>query len=158
MTSVPTSQGRGTHGDVFVGLGLLLFCAGAYGSTTTFRSVPAALSQNVPPTFFPRLVLGAIAALSLLLVLRGIGRAPEPREKVSARVPVTGILLVLAVVLVAPLGMLATVGLVALVLPYYWGERRPARLAALALGLPLAIHGIFAVAFGLRFPRGFLGF
>ena len=66
----------------------------------------------------------------------------------------TAVLLTLAVFLVTRLGMLSTLFLVSILLPLYWGERRPVRIAILALALPLAIHLIFAVALGMRFPRG----
>jgi hypothetical protein len=153
----PTAEGgrvAGFHGDVYVGLALLVFCGVVYGVTTGFPEVPAMLSQNVPPTFFPRLVLAATAALSLALVARGLRRPREKRARVSPRVLVTAVLLTLAVFLVTRLGMLSTLFLVSILLPLYWGERRPVRIAILALALPLAIHLIFAVALGMRFPRG----
>lgn len=144
------------HADVYVGLSLLVFCGAAWWATTTFREVPAMLSQNVPPTFFPRLVLVVIAALSLLLVLRGLRRRREPGEPIPRTVPVTAGLLVLAVALVPRLGMLSTVFLFSIALPLYWGERRFARIGALAVLLPLALHGLFVLALGMRFPRGLL--
>lgn len=42
--------------DSYVGVTLLALCAIIYWLTTGFAEVPAILSQNVPPTFFPRLV------------------------------------------------------------------------------------------------------
>ena len=145
-----------TGSDVIAGLALLLFSAAGYVATTTFREVPAMLSQNVPPTFFPRLVLGAIAVLSVALVATSIGKSPESRPKIHRRVLVTAAIFIVAIVAMPRLGTLVTVALVSIGLATYWGERRKTRLAALGIALPAAIHVVFAVALGMRFPTGVL--
>ena len=66
--------------DVAAGVALLLFCGAAFYATTTFRDVPAMLSQNVPPTFFPRVVLIALALLSLALVAFSRNGRDEPTD------------------------------------------------------------------------------
>ena len=142
--------------DVVVGSAFLVFCGLAFFATTSFQEVPIALSQNVPPTFFPRLVLLVIAALSFVLVVLGWKRPSGPKEKTPPTVFVTAGIFVMAVALLPYLGMHTTVFIVAIVLPVYWGERRPVPVAVLALALPLTIHVIFAVALGMRFPRGLL--
>lgn len=142
--------------DVAVGSALLAFCTVAFFATTSFREVPAALSQNVPPTFFPRLVLIVIAALSLTLIAVGWKQPNAYRERTQPTVRVTAGIFVLAVALLPYIGMLATVCLAAIVLPVYWGERRLVPIVVLAVALPLTIHVIFAVALGMRFPRGVL--
>lgn len=144
------------HPDVLVGTALLALCAAVYWNTTTFPEVPAMLSQNVPPTFFPRLLLFVIAVLSLGLVASAWKRRREPGRKLRAPVLVTAAILVLAVALVPRLGTLVTIFLVSIVLPLYWGERRVARIALLAVTLPLAIHLLFALGLGMRFPPGLL--
>ena len=148
--------GKKSSGDVLAGMALLVLCGVVFFLTTTFREVPAMLSQNVPPTFFPRLVVGAIAFLSIVLV--GLGLRPETREreKIKPEALVTAVIFIIAIALVPHLGMLATVFLVALVLPVYWGERRFVWIAILAIGLPVAIHIVFALALGMRLPRGVL--
>lgn len=144
------------HADVYVGLSLLVFCGAAWWATTTFREVPAMLSQNVPPTFFPRLVLAVISLLSLLLIARGLATTRASKEPVKKRVFVTAGIVAASIALMQPLGMLLTVSLLAVALPLSWGERRYRRLAVLALALPLAIHLTFTLALGIRFPRGLL--
>ncbi len=114
------------------------------------------LSQNVPPTFFPRLVLGVIAALSAALLVRGSTRQGEPKEKVPASVFVTAAIITAIVALVPRLGMLSTVCLASIVLPLTWGERRVWRIALLAVGLPLGIYLIFVLPLGMRFPDALL--
>jgi hypothetical protein len=156
--SDPDLRARGwqRHPDVYVGAALLAFCGVAYWNTTTFGEVSPMLSQNVPPTFFPRLVLTVVAVLSAALVVAGWRRKLHPKEKVPPAVFVTGAVITGLVVLVPRLGMLATVCLAAIVLPLCWGERRVLRIAWLAVGLPLAIHLIFVLALDMRLPRGLL--
>jgi len=144
------------HQDAVAGLVLLLFCALAFWLTTRLETVPAMLSQNVPPTFFPRLVLAMIALLSVALVARGFRRSREARERVEAAVYVTAAIVTGSIFLVAPLGMLLTVSLLAVALPLCWGERRAGRIAILAVVLPLAIYVVFTLALGVRFPAGVL--
>ena len=61
------------HQNSIAGIILLGLCTIAYWLTTGFSEVPAMLSQNVPPTFFPRVVISIIAVLSMILLFTGIG-------------------------------------------------------------------------------------
>ena len=159
--------------DSLAGLTILGVCAVAWWLTTGFDEVPAILSQNVPPTFFPRLVIAAAALLGGLLIADGIrrragavaGRAAAGDPSTAHEKPggaalpppvfrATAGLIAMAGALVPLVGMLLTTGLVAIVLPLLWGERRFHLVAALALGLPGAIYIVFTVALGVRFPVG----
>ncbi len=145
---------RGLHHDVYVGVVMVAFCAVAFYITTTFDSVPAMLSQNIPATFFPRIVLFVIAALSVVLIVGGLKRTPETMSRVPAPVFVTAGVITLGVFLVKPLGTLLTVGLLAMALTWLWGERSWRRITTLAIGLPVAIHLVFAIGLQVRFPSG----
>ena len=149
---------RGTkrHPDVSVGVALLAFCGIAFWNTTTFREVSPMLSQNVPPTFFPRLILGVIATLSAVLLVSGSKQKGEARDRLPAAVWVTAATMAAIVALIPRLGMLATVFLAAIVLSLSWGERRAWRIALLAVGLPLSVYLIFVRALGMRFPDALL--
>ena len=159
--------------DTLAGLAVVGVCAVAWRLTAGFDEVPAILSQNVPPTFFPRLVIGMAALLGGLLVVGGIRRRareaadlaaaddpPAPREKAGrAALPppvfwATAGLIAAAGVLIPLIGTLLTLGLVAIALPLLWGERRIRLVVALALGLPGAIYVVFTFALGVRFPVG----
>ena len=144
------------RGDVASGIALLLLSGATWYHTTTFREVPAALSQNVPPTFFPRLVLVVTAVLASSLVMSGWRKPAAKPEPIARTVLGTAAIYVAAVVLAPRLGFLSTVFVASIALPIYWGERRPARIAALACALPLVVHVVFTVALGMRFPRGLL--
>ena len=112
------------------------------------------LSQNVPATFFPRLVLAAIAALSVAVGATGLRRPREHRPAVPTKILGTGAIFVVTVALVQIIGMLTAICVVAVALPPYWGERRPVRIALLSISLPIAIYLIFVVALGMRLPTG----
>ena len=159
--------------DALAGLTIVAVCAVAWRLTAGFDEVPAILSQNVPPTFFPRLVIGVATLLGVLLIADGIRRgAGEPAgramagdsSKLAEQVgraaqpsPVfwaTAGVIAAAGVLVPLVGTLPTLGLVAVVLPLLWGERRYRHVALLALGLPGGIYAVFTVGLGVRFPVG----
>ena len=142
--------------DSYVGVTLLALCAIVYWLTTGFTEVPAILSQNVPPTFFPRLVLSLIAILSVVLIFNGLGKHPEVKARIGPAVPITASIIVLAGVLVGLLGTLLTLCLIAIAIPVAWGERRLRPIGILAIGLPAGIYLIFSVALGIRFPPGLL--
>lgn len=136
-----------------VALGL---CAGAFVLTTQFDEVPAMLSQNVPPTFFPRGILAVICLLSIALALTATKQTAESVERVDVAVYVTGGIFLATVLLLPILGMTPTVCLVAVALALYWGERRRIRVAIFALALPAAVYVVFVLVLGMRFPRGSL--
>ncbi len=161
--------------DSLAGLAILGVCAVAWRLTAGFDEVPAILSQNVPPTFFPRLVIATAALLGGLLLAGGIrrravdladrstaGGPPDSSDKAGGTAlppPVfwaTAGLVAAAGVLIPLVGTLLTVGLVAIALPLLWGERRFRLVAALALGLPGAIYAVFTLALGVRFPVGLI--
>ena len=144
------------HPDIMVGLLLLILCAIAFGITTTFPEVPAMLSQNVPPTFFPRLVLGIISILSLALIGSGLKQSREAKSQVRPSVFVTAGVITLSVALIQLLGMLLTLSLLLVILPLCWGELRIHLIGILAVGVPFAIYLIFALALGVRFPAGMI--
>jgi hypothetical protein len=144
------------HPDTLVGIVLLAVCAIVFWLTMSFPEVPAMLSQNVPPTFFPRLVLGVIAVLSVGLIFNGLRATADLAEPIERSVYVTAAIILFAGILVGILGTLLTLSLVALAIPFAWGERRIRSIGILAVTLPAGIYLVFSVALGIRFPSGLL--
>lgn len=142
------------HSDVVVGIVLLALCALVYWLTTDFTEVSAMLSQNIPPTFFPRLVVTIVAGLSVMLILIGLRKDPVSAPTISPVVFVTAGIVIAAGFLVEWIGTLPTLSVIAVSLPLAWGERRLPRIGLLAIGLPSAIYVIFSMALGIRFPTG----
>ena len=142
------------HENTIAGIILLGFCAIAYWLTTDFNEVSAMLSQNVPPTFFPRLVLFIMALLSIILIFTGIGRKPKPAGFRPASFWKTVGIIISAGILAYFLGTLITLAVIAMVLPIAWGERRYKLIAALAVCLPISIYVVFTLGLDVRFPAG----
>lgn len=148
---------RSLHPDTLAGLVLLALAALGFWLTTGFREVPAMLSQNVPPTFFPRLVLILIGGMSLALAVGGRRRQDAAeREPIGRIVFATAALILAAPVAIWLVGTWPSLALSCLCLPLLWGERRMHLIALLALGLPAFVYLVFGVALGLRFPAGLI--
>jgi hypothetical protein len=145
---------RRPHGDVLAGAALLAVTAFGFWLTTGFREVPAMLSQNVPPTFFPRLVLGLIAVLSIAMIARGARRAMPRPVAIRANVLTTAVVVVLTPLAVALLGTWLTIAVVCIAIPWLWGDHRFKLVGLLALAMPVFVYALFALALELRFPVG----
>lgn len=135
---------------------LLACCALLYWLTTRFDSVPAALSQNIPPEFFPRLLLTFIAGLSVLLMLRregktggGGGAAFENKKGLAAAGAAWA-----GCALFHFAGAVPALLFSCAALPVALGERRTGVLALYALGFPAAVYVVFALLLEVRFPEG----
>ncbi len=142
--------------DLTPGLVILAVIAALFAVTTTFATVPAAFAQGMQATAMPRLVLGTIALLTILMVLQGRGTAEPDRAPVPWPVWATVAVLALAAALFQMLGTTLVVFLVGLILPTLWGERRFGVVALYALSLPAAIYGVFSIILQLRLPQGIL--
>lgn len=150
--------------DLVLALILLAICGFLWWDTTTFAKIPDSLAQNAPPTVFPRLMLGAIIIMSLLLpfehllkadggedIDRGREEAPKPIVFVTAAV-------ILAVVALTPwLGSFLAMVAVTAIVPWLWGERRYLRIAAFSIGLSIAVWVIFAMLLEVNLVLGIPG-
>ena len=137
---------------------MLLFSATGFLLTFGFDEVPAILSQNIPPTFFPRVVLATMALMSILLLIQGVRRKEPKKAPVPLIVFVTGGVIAIAVLLLRPLGVFPVIFLACLVLPFLWGERRIRGVLLFAALTPVAIYVVFVHFLQLRFPPGILDF
>ncbi len=53
--------------DLWLALVILAGCAALYYATTRFEEVSALMAQNIPPEYFPRLLIWTIVVLTVLL-------------------------------------------------------------------------------------------
>ena len=117
------------HTEAIVALVVLAFCAGVFALTFTLTRAGGA-RRRMGPAAFPRLLLAVMALLALILALTARGRAEEVREPVPPTVYWT------AAAMIAFMGLLAIVGMVAAMIVAIvgmgamWGERRWALLVA----------------------------
>ncbi len=142
--------------DYVVGAVVIVFCAVVYYITTTFDEVPEALSHGVPPTQFPRLILGIMVFLSGLMMYQASHREPKVRKPVPRMVYLSAGLLVLFVVGINTIGTIIPMVLFCVALAVLWGERRYWILAIYAIVFPIAVYFLFTKLLEVRFPRGFL--
>jgi cytochrome c biogenesis factor len=150
--------------DLVVTLVILAISAALYYVTTTFEEVSNLLAQNIPPEFFPRLVLIIIAILALalpfehlLLRRRGSNIDSGRRQRIKRLPYLTGALLIVLILAMPYLGTLVTMIAVCLVLPVLWGERRVKFILPFALTFPLVVAFVFGRILLVHFEPGIFG-
>jgi putative tricarboxylic transport membrane protein len=142
--------------DYVVGVAIVLFCAVVFAITTTFDEVPRVLSHGVPPERFPRLVLGIMVVLTVLMIYQASRRKPKNRKPVPPMVYLSAGLLVLFVVAISIIGTIGAMVVFCVALAYLWGERRYWVLGIFALVFPAAVYVLFSRLLEVRFPAGLL--
>lgn len=137
--------------DLAVGACILLFCAVAYGVTLTFDRAPAVVAQNVQPATFPRLVLGVIAVLTLVMMSLARGQPDKRRRRVPAMTWLSAVVMIGFVLAFQWLGIVPAMVLLCLGLPVLWGERRWHFVLPFGLGFPLAVYLLFVEVLEVHF-------
>ena len=123
-----------------------------FALTFGFEKLPAGLAGGFGAEAFPRLVLGVIAALAMLLSVAG--PASEPQTRIPAMVYYTAGSLLAFMALVPVAGMLGAMFVFILGLGYLWGERRAWLLLAVSAAVMAAIWGVFVKGFAIQLPQG----
>lgn len=153
------------HGtDLKLTLIILAICAWLYYVTTTFDEVSPLLTQNIPPEWFPRLLIWFIAILSLVLPFEHRflehGKAGLDENR-SSRIPLPAIitagLLILIVASVRLIGTYFAMILICAALPLLWGERRWKVLVPFAILFPTAVALLFTKVLRVYFEPGLIG-
>jgi putative tricarboxylic transport membrane protein len=144
--------------DAIAGIGVLLFCLATYLVTIGFKQAPPALAQNVQPATFPRLVLAVMAVLAIVIIFNSF-RGPEKRPKtIKLMVWPSAAVMIGFIIAFDILGILPAMMLLCFGLPILWGERRLHLIIPYAIGFPLAIYWLFAMALGVHFEPSPLAF
>jgi putative tricarboxylic transport membrane protein len=142
-------------GDIAVALVILAVAAVLYGLTWTFEDAPRALARGMQPREFPQIVIGLIAFLAVLILLKPEPLPSSPRRTDWRTVGLTAAACVACVLLFEHAGVILTLILFAGVLPILWNERRYHLVALYAIVFPLAIWGLFRGVLGVHFPGPF---
>jgi putative tricarboxylic transport membrane protein len=154
------------HGtDLKLTLIILAICAAIYYVTTTFDQVAPLLAQNIPPQWFPQLLIWFIAILSLVLPFEhrflAQGRKGLDEDR-SSRIPLGAILsaglLVLIVASIPLIGAFLALVVVCVALPLLWGERRWKILIPFAILFPTAVTLLFTKVLEVYFEPGLIRF
>lgn len=150
--------------DLGVTAVLIAICAVLFWDTTRWPDVPPSLSQNAPPTLFPRMLLGVTVLMALALPFErtwkrrhgkelSIGGESRPKPVVF----LTAALIILTVYLMPILGIFPVLVASMALMPLLWGERRYGAVALMAIGLPIAVTALFAFGLGINLGFGLTG-
>lgn len=123
-----------------------------FAATFWFEQMPEGITRGFGAEAFPRLVLGTIIALAVLLAVLPGGSEPLPR--IPRMVWYSGAALLAFMGLVRVIGMLPSMFVFLVALGYLWGERRHWVLLLSAVLLTAAIWAVFARGFGVPLPKG----
>lgn len=123
-----------------------------FAATFWFEQMPEGITRGFGAEVFPRLVLGTIVVLAVLLALSPASGAPLP--PIPRMVWLSGAALLAFMALVPVTGMLAAMLLFLAGVGYLWGERRHWLLFLSAILLTAAIWGVFVKGFGVQLPKG----
>jgi putative tricarboxylic transport membrane protein len=151
--------------DLSLSLVILVFCGLAYYVTTTFEEVSALFSENIPPEWFPQLLITVIVFLVLLMpfehavrVAQGGDGMDEDRKTTVKPIAYMTVAAVLCVVAISQwLGTFLTLMAICTVLPPLWGERRWLLVAAFGIGFPIVVALVFSQIFKIFFQPGIFG-
>lgn len=160
MAEVKAAGNRSLRNKAFFfGCCLLLFSAYLFFLISRFPDT-AAEYRTISPTFFPYLLTGVLAGLSLLLMVEGL-RTPAGAilsiRLGSREARRTGMLLLILTVFalsLTTLGFVLDAFLFMVAVQLLLGERRFLVLALAALGVSFGMYFVFATLFMVPLPTG----
>ena len=126
--------------------------AALFAATFWFEEMPEGITRGFGAELFPRMVLGTIIGLAILLALTPASDAPLPR--IPPMVWYSGAALLAFMALVRVLGMLPTMFAFLVALGILWGERRYVLVLITAALMTAGIWGVFVRGFGVQLPKG----
>ena len=142
---------------------ILAVCGLLYILTTQFEHVPDVLAQNIPAEWFPRLLIGIICILSLILPFEHMffqqGRVHIDEERKARIEPMsmfTAGLLCIMVLCITLFGTYVAMVLTTIFLPLLWGERRMKIWVPYVIIFPGAVMLLFTQFLKVYFEPGIL--
>jgi tripartite tricarboxylate transporter TctB family protein len=123
-----------------------------FAATFWFEEMPEGITRGFGAELFPRMVLGTIVALAVLLAIMPASNPPLPR--IPPMVWYSGASLLAFMALVPVIGMLPGMLVFLLAVGWLWGERRRLLLLSSSVLLTLAIWAVFVKGFGVQLPKG----
>lgn len=139
------------HANRAASAAVIATAAVLFALTFGFEKMPLGLTGGFGAEAFPRLVLGIIAGLALLL---GFVPSAEAQPPVPRMVYFTGASLLGFMALVPLAGMLPAMFLFQLGLAYLWGERRHLLVFSIAAVTTAVLWAVFVRGFGIQLPKG----
>jgi len=157
-----SGPGRLSHPtDLRLSIFILAACAGLYYMTTRFEQVADLFAQDVPPQFFPRLLIWTIVVLAVLMPFehlhlrrRNSDIDAHRRDTIKPVAFATAALLCLVVAATAWIGAWLAMTLACLTLPPLWGERRLKVVLPFAILFPSAVVLLFSYGLSVYIEPG----
>jgi putative tricarboxylic transport membrane protein len=134
------------------GAAVIAVAAMLFALTFGFEQLPAGLVGGFGAEAFPRLVLGVIGGLALLLFITP--PAGEPPARIPRMVYFTAASLLGFMALVPLVGMLGAMFVFLAGLGYLWGERRAWLLLLISASVLVLVWGVFVKGFAVQLPQG----
>jgi len=150
--------------DLTLALIILGLCGALYYATTRFETVAPMFAQDVPPEFFPRLLIWTIVVLTLLLPFEHLFLArrqtnldKDRSDAIRPNTLVTAVLLCAVVAAMPWLGTAPSMVVICLLMPRLWGETRLWVVVLFALLFPAAVTFVFSYLLKVHFEPGVFG-
>lgn len=162
----PSSSGRSIINvtDLWVAIIILGVVGLLWYHTTLWDPLPAFVQRGLPPSLFPRIWLGVMAALALFLpfeqYLQGARGAALDKDRTRPVKTITYVTMLLMVPISGAmewLGSIVVIVLICVLLPLIWGERRFHILVPYVLIFPPVVIFFFKFAFKVNFEPGIFG-
>jgi putative tricarboxylic transport membrane protein len=131
---------------------VIAIAAALFAATFWFEQMPEGITRGFGAELFPRMVLGTIIALAILLALTPASSTPLPR--IPPMVWYSGAALLVFMGLVRVIGTLPAMFVFLVALGILWGERRYVLVLITAALMTAAIWGVFVKGFGVQLPKG----
>ena len=147
--------------DLTLAVVILAVCGVLYYLTTRFEKVPALMSQNIPPEWFPRILIWVIVLLTVIIPFehlihkKGKKHLDEDRSARIKPISIYSAILLCCIVVSMPwLGTFLTLILVCTLMPILWGEKRIKVLLPFAIIFPALVTLLFTKVLGVFFEPG----
>jgi len=149
--------------DLILAVVILAVTGLLFYTTTRFEKVPDLMAQNIPPEWFPRLLLGIIAILTVIIpfehLFLGKGKESLDEDRRTRVKPISiysAAMLCSIIGLMPLLGTLLTMVFVCVLLPLLWGEKRLKVIIPFAVIFPGLVAFLFMEVLGIYFEPGIL--
>ena len=145
--------------DFILAVIILVVCGFLYFVSTRFEEASEQMSQNIPPEWFPQLLLVFIMALTLIIPFEHLfkGKKVLAKDRQAKVKPIsigTAALLCAIIFLMPWLGTFITMVFVCFLLPLLWGERRLRVLVPFAIVFPGLVTLLFTKVLRVYFEAG----
>ena len=145
--------------DLILAIIILTVCGILYYISTRFEGASEQMSQNIPPEWFPQLLLVFIMVLTLVIpfehLFKGRKLLAKDRQKKVKPIAVGSASLLCVIIFLMPwLGTFITMVSVCIFLPLLWGERRLKILLPFAIVFPGLVTLLFTKVLRVYFEAG----